>query len=124
MDHRLKLLVVVVLTFIIALSGGFLTEYIRQSMTFSWGVEVGDEFIYTVSVVGNSSTTTQVQPPPFEPMNNTRIIVEIIELPNLTLYYNGDAFIQGVVEHLKTVCRFEDDSVIPAQYYTALNTHA
>lgn len=124
MDHRLKLLLVVVLTFTITLSGGFLTEYMRQSMTFSWGIEVGDEFVYDVSVTGNSSTTTQVRPPPLEPMNNTRIIVEIISLPNLTLYYYGASFIQEVVEHPKTSCRFEDGSDIPAEYYYAMNSHA
>ncbi len=124
MDYRLKLVVVVFLSFIIALSGGFLTEYIRQSMTFSWAVEVGDEFVYDVSVVGNSTTPSQTLPPPFEPMNNTRVIVEIISLPNLTLYFYGAPFIQDVVEHAKTTVRFEDGTDIPAIFYYAMNTHA
>lgn len=124
MDHRLKLVIVVVLTFVITLSVGFLTEYVRESMTFSWGIEVGDEFVYEVSVTGNTSTGTQVLPPPLEPMNNTRIIVEIISLPNLTLYYEGTPFIEDVVEHLKTTSRFDDGSDIPNQFFYAINSHA
>ena len=124
MDQRLKLVIVVVLTFIITLSVGFLTEYVRQSMTFTWGIEVGDEFVYEVSVTGNTTTGTQVLPPPLEPMNNTRIIVEIISLPNLTLYYHGTPFIEGVVEHLKTTTRFDDGSDIPNEFFFTINSHA
>lgn len=124
MDRRLKLLIVVVLTFIITLSGGFLTEYVRQSITYSWAIEVGDEFVYDVSVIGNTTTGTQVLPPPLEPMNNTRIIVEITSLPNLTLMYYAHIFIQEVVEHPKTASRFEDDSDIPSEFYYAINAHA
>ncbi len=124
MDHRLKLLFVVVLTVVITLAGGFFTEYIRQSMTFSWGVDVGDEFLYEVSVTGNTTTETQVLPPLFEPMNNTRIIVEIVSLPNLTLYYAGISFIQNVIDHPKTTTRFEDGSDIQTEFYYAINNHA
>jgi hypothetical protein len=118
------MVIVVVLTFVITLSVGFLTEYVRQSMTFLWGIEVGDEFVYDVSVTGNTTTGTQVLPPPLEPMNNTRIIVEIISLPNLTLYYDGTSFIEDVVEHLKTTSRFDDGSDIPNEFYFPINTHA
>ncbi|MHA2153681.1 MAG: hypothetical protein ACXAAQ_17115 [Candidatus Thorarchaeota archaeon] len=120
MHQRLKVLIVVALTFIITLSGGFLTESFRQSITFSWAIEVGDEFIYDVSVIGNTTTGTQVLPPPLEPMNNTRIIVEVTSLP---IYY-PHIFIQEVVEHPKTTSRFDDDSTIPAEFYYAINSHA
>jgi hypothetical protein len=120
----MKLLVVVVLTFIITLSGGFLTEYFRQSISYSWAVGVGDEFVYEVSVTGNTTTPTQTLPPLYEPMNNTRIIVEITSLPNLTLMYYAHVFVQEVIEHLKTVSRFEDGSAIPVAYYNEINHHA
>ncbi len=122
MDHRLKLLIVVVLTFVITLSGGFLTEYVRQSMTFTWGIEVGDEFVYEVSVTGNTSTSTQVRPPFLEPMNNTRIIVEIVSLPNLTLYYYGNQFVEDIVEYPKTSLRFENGSDVPTEFYYTINS--
>ncbi|MFW9810727.1 MAG: hypothetical protein ACFFE6_15230 [Candidatus Thorarchaeota archaeon] len=124
MDHRLKLLFVVVLTVIITLAGTFVTEYVRQSMTFSWGVDVGDEFLYEVSVTGNTTTTTQILPPIFAPMNNTRIVVEIVSLPNLTLYYSDIPFIQDVINHVKTIVRFENGSDIPTEFYYAINNHA
>ncbi|MFX1483174.1 MAG: hypothetical protein ACFFCP_08295 [Promethearchaeota archaeon] len=122
MDQRLKMLVVVALTGIISLAGVFLTEYTRQSITYSWAVEVGTELVYDISVVGNTSTGTQVLPPPFEPMNNTRIIVEINSLPNLTLYFYDTQFIQNVVEYPKTNSSLDDGSPIPAEYYFAINS--
>ena len=123
MDHRRKLLIVVVFTFVITLSGGFLTEYIRQSITYSWAISVDDEFVYEVSVTGNSTLGSQIIPPPFEPMNNTRIIVEITSLPNLTLMYYAHIFLQEVVEYPKTYSRFEDGSIIPSEFRNAINSH-
>ncbi|MFW9814606.1 MAG: hypothetical protein ACFFEW_01685 [Candidatus Thorarchaeota archaeon] len=123
MNHRLKNLVVVVLTFVITLSGGLLTEYARQSMVFSWAINVGNEFVYDVTVIGNRTTTSQVLPPPFEPMNNTRIIVEITSLPNLTLMYYSFIFVQEVVNFLKTSSQFENRSPIPPELYNTINSH-
>lgn len=123
MNHRLKLLIVVVLTFVITLSAGFLTEYIRQSITYSWAIDVGDEFVYDVSVTGNRTLGSQTLPPSIEPMNNTRVIVEITSLPNLTLMYYSYVFIQEVVEHTKTALWFDDRSPIPSEFNLAINPH-
>jgi hypothetical protein len=123
-NHHRKLLIVVVVTFVITLSGGFLTEYIRQSITYSWEIDVGDEFVYDVLVTGNSTMGSQVVPPPFEPMNNTRIIVEIASLPNLTLMYYAHVFRHEVIDHPKTSSRFDDGSTIPFEFYNAINSHA
>jgi hypothetical protein len=122
-DHRRKRLVVVVLTFVITLSGGLLTEYARQSFVYSWAIDVGDEFLYDVTVVGNRTTTTSVLPPPFEPMNNTQIVVEITSLPNLTLMYYSRLFVQEVVNYPKTSSQFEDGSPIPPEFYNTINSH-
>ena len=124
MDHRRKLLIVVALTFVITLSGGFLTEYIRQSITYSWAINVDDEFVYDVSVTGNATMGSQILPPLFEPMNNTRIIVEITSLPNLTLMYYAHVFLHEVIEYPKTYSRFEDGSTIPSEFRNAINSHA
>ncbi|MFW9806247.1 MAG: hypothetical protein ACFFFK_05910, partial [Candidatus Thorarchaeota archaeon] len=77
-NHRQRIIAAVILTLVISLSIGFFTEYIRQSMTFSWAIEEDDVFVYEISVIGNSTTGTTIAPPQFAPLNNTRIAVEIV----------------------------------------------
>jgi len=119
----MKSLAVVVLTIVITLSGGFLTETVRESMVYSWAIDVGDEFEYDITVIGNRTTSTGVLPPPLEPMNNTRIAVEITTLPNLTMMYYSHLFVQEVVNSLKTSSQFEDGSPIPLEHYNIINSH-
>ena len=123
MDHRQRILAVAILTIVITLSVGFVTEYVRQSMTFSWAIEEGDEFIFAVVVTGNRTTGTQVLPPPFADMNNTRIAVEIVSLPNVTITFYARNFIENIVEHLKTSSRFANGTDIPSEYYYTINKH-
>lgn len=123
MNHRQRIIAVVILTFVITLSVGIVTENIRQSMTFSWAIEEGDIFIYDISVTGNISTGTQALPPEILVMNNTRIAVEIISLPNVTITFYASDFIENVVEHLKTSSTFVNGTSIPSEYYYAINTH-
>ncbi len=123
MDHRQRILTVVILTIVIALSVGFVTEYVRQSMTFSWTIEEGDVFIFDVSVTGNTTTGTQALPPELLSMNNTRIAVEIISLPNVTITFYASTFIENIVEYLKTSSTFENGTSIPFGYYYVINTH-
>ncbi len=123
LDHRKRILAVVLLTLVITLSVGFLTEYVRQSMTFSWAIEESDVFIFDVSVTGNTSTSTITLPPQLAAMNNSRIAVEIVSLPNVTIVFYGSNFIETVVEHLKTSSTFSNGTIIPVQYYFAINSH-
>lgn len=123
MDHRKRVLTAVFFTIVISLSVGFVTEYIRQSMTFSWAIEEGDVFIFDVSVTGVRTTGTTSLPPPLASMNNTRISVEIISLPNATIIFYASNFIENIVEHLKTSSTFANGTSIPAEDYFVINTH-
>ena len=123
MDHRQRILTVVILTIVITLSVGFVTEYVRQSMTFSWAIEEGDVFIFDVSVTGDTSTNTTTLPPPLAAMNNTRIAVEIISLPNVTITFYARNFIENIVGHMKTSSTFSNGTSIPIGYYFPINVH-
>ncbi|MHA2079821.1 MAG: hypothetical protein ACW99H_01600, partial [Candidatus Thorarchaeota archaeon] len=106
MDHRRRILAVVILTVMIALSVGFVTEYVRQSMTFYWAIEEGDVFIFDVTVTGNTTTGTTTLPSQLISMNNTRITVVIISLPNVTITFYARNFIEDIVMQLKTRSTF------------------
>ena len=122
MDHRQRVLTVVILTLVISFSVGFVSEYVRDTMTFSWAIDVGEEFVFDIVVMGNTSTGTTVLPPPYAIMNNTRISVEVISLPNVsTILYSGP-FIETVVDHLKTNASFVNGTEIPVQYYDGINS--
>ena len=123
MDHRQRILAVGLLTFVITLSIGFATEYTRQSMTFSWAIEEGDVFIFDISVTGQISTNSTTLPPPLASMNNTRIAVEIISLPNVTITFYARDFIDHIVEHMKTASTFANGTNIPIGYYYPINVH-
>ena len=123
MDHRQRILTVVILTIVITLSVGFATEYVRQSMTFSWAIEEGDVFIFDVLVTGSTSTNSTSLPPPLASMNNTRIAVEIISLPNVTITFYTTNFIENIVGHLKTSSTFANGTSIPTAYYFPINIH-
>jgi hypothetical protein len=117
------MLIVLVLTFVITLSGGILTEITRQSMVYSWAIDVGDKLVYDVTVTGNITTSQAILPPPLEPMNNTRIVVEITSLPNLSMMYYSRIFVQEVVNYPKTSSQFENGSPIPPQLYGTIESH-
>jgi hypothetical protein len=107
----------------ITLSVGFVTEYVRDSMTFSWAIEEGDVFLYDVSVKGNITTGTTTLPAHFLPLNNTRLSVEIISLPNVSItFYSGD-FVEDIVEYVKTNTTFSNGTNIPTQFYFAINSY-
>jgi hypothetical protein len=123
MDYRQRILAVVILTLVITLSVGFVTEYARQSITFFWAIDEGDEFIFDVMVKGNTTTGSTVLPPLFAEMNNTRISLEIFSLPNVSVIFYGESFIENVVEHLKISSSFMNGSAIPTEYRFTINTH-
>jgi hypothetical protein len=123
MDHRQRIFAAVILTFVISLSVGFVTEYVRQSMTFSWAIEEGDDFIFDVIVTGQTTNSTEDPPLPFVDMNNTRISVEIISLPNVSITFYSRPFLENIVEHTKTSSRFVNGTDIPAVHRFTINRH-
>jgi len=122
MDHRQRILAAVILTIVVSLSVGFVTEYTRQSMTFSWAIEEGDDFIFDVIVTGQTTNST-VLPLPFVAMNNTRISVEIISLPNVSIVFYSKPFLENIVEHTKTSSCFINGTEIPTAYRFTINKH-
>ena len=122
MDHRQRILAAVILTIVVSLSVGFVTEYTRQSMTFSWAIEEGDDFIFDVIVTGQTTNST-VLPLPFVAMNNTRISVEIISLPNVSIVFYSKPFLENIVEHTKTSSRFINGTEIPPAHRFTINKH-
>jgi hypothetical protein len=92
-------------------------------MTFTWAIEKSDVFIFDVSVTGSVSTSTITLPPQLAAMNNSRVAVEIVSLPNVTIIFYGSNFIETVVEHMKTSSTFSNGTIIPVQYYFAINSH-
>ncbi|MFW9787573.1 MAG: hypothetical protein ACFFE2_02370 [Candidatus Thorarchaeota archaeon] len=123
MDHRQRIVAAVLLTFMITVSVGFLTEYIRESMTFSWSIEEGDQFMYDVSVTGITTTGTTDLPPPFVEMNNTRIHVEVMSLPNVSIVFYSDSFIDNIVDYEKTSSQFANGTTIPLEFRYGINSH-
>jgi hypothetical protein len=123
MDHRQRILAAVILTIVVSLSVGFVTEYVRQSMTFSWAIEEGDGFIFDVIVTGQTTNSTVDFPLPFVDMNNTRISVEIISLPNVSITFYSGPFLENIVEHTKTSSRFSNGTEIPAEHRFTINRH-
>lgn len=113
MNHRLRIIAAVSFTFLITLSIGFVTESIRQSMTFFWIIEEGDEFIFDVKVTGNMIVNSTVLPPPFIKMNNTQIHAEVLSLPNVSIIFYAQTFLEDIVEHMKTSTTFSNGTALP-----------
>lgn len=122
MDHRQRILAVVILTLIISLSFGYISETVRESMVFSWAIEEGNVFDFDVLVMGNTSSGSTTIPPPYAIMNNTRIRVMIVSLPNVSIIFYASSFIDNIIEYQKTSCSFVNGTDIPVAYYTAINT--
>ncbi|MHA2395423.1 MAG: hypothetical protein ACXAC0_01860 [Candidatus Thorarchaeota archaeon] len=122
MDNRQRIFAAVILTIVISLSVGFVTEYVRQSMTFSWAIEEGDDFTFDVIVTGQTTNNT-LRPLPFVDMNNTRISVEIISLPNVSIVFYSRLFLENIVEHTKTSSLFINGTEIPTEHRFTINRH-
>ncbi|MFW9974058.1 MAG: hypothetical protein ACFFDQ_02165 [Candidatus Thorarchaeota archaeon] len=123
MDHRTRILAAVILTFVVTFSVGFVTENIRESMTFLWTIEEGQEFVFAVKVTGITTTNYSVSPPPFVEMNNTYIRVEILSLPNVTIIFYADTFLKNIVEPIKTSSSFSNGTDIPTEFRFIINRH-
>ncbi len=123
MNHHQRIIIAVTLTFVITFSIGFVTENIRQSMTFVWSIEGGDEFIFDVKVIGNTIINSTVLPPPFIEMNNTQIRVEVLSLPNVSIIFYAQTFLENIVEYTKTRSEFSNGSVLPSGIGATINRH-
>ena len=123
MNQNERVIIAVILSFVIALSVVYVTEEVYQSMVFSWAIDEGDAFIFDVVVTGNRFSGNTTIPPPFAEMNNTRISVEIVSLPNVSIIFYSGPFLETVVEPTKTSSEFINGTDIPAPYRYAINTH-
>jgi hypothetical protein len=124
MNQRQKIVAAIFLSIVISLSVGFVTEYVRDSWTFSWAITEGDAYFFDIVVTGNTTTGSTTLPPLFVEMNNTRISVEMISLPNVSIIFYSDGFIERVVEHMKTTSQFANGSAIPTEFRSTINIHS
>ena len=92
-------------------------------MTFSWAIDEGDEFIYDITVIGATTMGNQSLPPTFAAMNNTRILVEIVSLPNVSIVFYASPFVDNTVDYMKTSSRFVNGTDIPTEYRSPINDH-
>lgn len=107
---------------------GILTTQETYVPDLEWAIKEGQEYKYTVRVYGyrrvvdpENDTLVYYNLPFFTPMNNTRIIMNTSSLPSTPLPANQDAFTERVIEHMKTTCRFENESAIPLVFYDRIN---
>lgn len=80
---------------------------------FSWGIAVGDEFLYNASgipvfedVVGNFS---------YLDFSNIHIRVTVVSLPDLSGVSDNETFKNEIVNQNKIECTFENDSTLPEE---------
>jgi hypothetical protein len=76
---------------------------------FQWGVEVGDEFLYEVKVLGSNNNASI--PIPYVKFNNTQIRMRLVSLPNVTLLNSSDKMV-SIIGYTKTECEFVNGSAI------------
>lgn len=88
---------------------------------FQWGVEVGEELLYSIEVSVTESgypygdTCRQ-----FLGLDGEQIIVTITELPNVTGPITEETFLSNVILDQKITCRFSNGSAIPQIFIQAL----
>jgi len=123
MDHRQRILTVIILTFMVTLAVVILTEDLYQSMIFSWKIEKETVLVYDVRVTGSVSSGNTTLPLSFAQMNNTRISATIVSLPNVSIIFYASDFLENVVDRLKTHSRFANGTDIPVEFGNPINTH-
>ncbi len=99
------------------LSIGFFYLGSRSNHTLIWGIEIGDEYLYDVSVFGYDNNS-QV---PFIGLNNTRIIVRVTDLPEIPQQLNFQSFLANVLEITKTDCWFENGTYFTQTWRDGIN---
>lgn len=122
MDSQKRVAAVVIGTVLVAFTIGAVTERIRGSLLREWEVEIGDDFLYDITITGYYSISGVVYPPPFADMNNSLILSTIVSLPNITIFMMVKDFGRLVVSPLKTSSVLGNGSEIPIQHYEQINS--
>ncbi len=91
---------------------------IVASTNLKWSLDVGDSFVYHIVVDGWELNYTESYhehiPTVFMKYDGLYVIAEIVSLPFLGFYLNGDDFKQ-VIDHQKVHVVFENGSEIPTE---------
>ncbi len=115
---------------IIAMLAGSLGVYSIISgiqSPFSWAIEVGDEFHYSIAV-GNSfspGTGCYELPEYYSDLlkyDGEELIVHVDELPNVTGWISADSLLTKIITSSKVTCRLLNGTLIPDTYVHALVT--
>jgi hypothetical protein len=122
MRYRNKMMTAVVLTIIASVLVAGSTESIRDYFYFTWQVRHGDEFIFEVSVEGYTETGHVLFPVVQAVLNNTRLRVRIVSLPQNSMISDGLTFAESVIEYMKTDLSFEDGTPLPANLVFEMNS--
>ncbi len=121
MNRKRRITLAVVFTIVAAFAVGTTTEVLRDALLFRWQVQEGDEFLFSVEVIGYSIAGGSIIAPPFASMNDTIIHSEIASLPNISIFMRLTDFADEIVKFAKTDSRFENGSAIPVQHYNQIN---
>ena len=100
----------------IAITAAFFVAPVALSMRLEWSVSVGDEITYHISVEGWELNSSYTQVPTYLIVyNDSNIVFEIVTLPELGVYPNGDDFRERVIWSSKGESRFLNESEVPWQ---------
>ncbi|TFG32607.1 hypothetical protein EU527_09715 [Candidatus Thorarchaeota archaeon] len=124
MNYHKDLMIAITVTIIAALVVAGTTENIRQYMEFSWEIDEGDKYVYEVTVFGHGKQGSVYIPLTQSVLNNTRILITIVTLPDIPLFINSKDFAKNVIEYLKTNVTYENGNLIPMTVYHEINTVA
>ena len=78
--------------------------------SFEWNIEVGDELVFHISstgIIGFGWSTLQ-----WTHLNNSIIVANITNLPELYSFYTSHSFISDVVNITKVNCRFQNGTSV------------
>ncbi|TET08952.1 MAG: hypothetical protein E3J86_09520 [Candidatus Thorarchaeota archaeon] len=89
------------------------------SGNLQWGVDEGDQFSYTIEALGEyyieyEHVCTE--------LNNSIVIFEILNLPNIPLYCDREMFLDSIVEMTKASVIFENGSSLNSSQSSVLTT--
>jgi hypothetical protein len=110
--------IIVALVFGSAVAVSFIGVY---DSPFYWGLEVGDEFLYSIEVsLSETNIYYGTSQEYYTSLNATQIIVQITDLPNITGWISHQSFLPNVVLSEKITCRFSNGSAIPLIFMDSL----
>lgn len=121
MNPHKNMMKALAITIIIVIVVAGATENIRQYVQFSWQIEEGDSFVYEATVFGYYKQGLIYVPLTLRVLNNTRLLVTIITLPDVPLFINSEGFAEGVIEYSKTNTTYENKDLVPFSVYHETN---